>query len=62
MPRIQMTPMVRIAMYALRVYLIFLLALILWRFVVILGGPKTTPPPATGPAASQPGHVPLSPR
>jgi hypothetical protein len=35
-PRIQMTPMVRLALYFLRVYLILLLILILVKFLRIL--------------------------
>ncbi len=35
MPRIQMTPMVRFALYFLRVYLIVLLGLLLVRFLQI---------------------------
>jgi hypothetical protein len=37
MPRIQTTRTVRIALYALRVYLIVMLALILVKFLKILG-------------------------
>ena len=33
MPRVQMTPMVRFALYFLRVYLILLLTLLVVRFV-----------------------------
>lgn len=33
MPRMKMTPMVKIALYALRVYLIVLLGLILFSFI-----------------------------
>jgi len=35
MPRIQMTPMVRFALYFLRVYLIVLLGLLVFRFLQI---------------------------
>jgi hypothetical protein len=35
MPRIQMTPMVRFALYFLRVYLIVLLGLLIFRFLQI---------------------------
>jgi hypothetical protein len=33
MPRVQMTPMVRFALYFLRAYLVLLLALLVMRFV-----------------------------
>lgn len=36
MPRVQTTPMVRIALYFLRVYLVLLLALLVVRFVQVL--------------------------
>jgi hypothetical protein len=35
MPRVQMTPMVRFALYFLRAYLILLLALLLIRFLQV---------------------------
>jgi hypothetical protein len=35
MPRIQMTPMVRFALYCLRIYLIFLFALLIYRFLQV---------------------------
>jgi hypothetical protein len=35
MPRVQMTPMVRFALYFLRVYLILLLTLLVVRFVQV---------------------------
>lgn len=35
MPRVQMTPMVRFALYLLRAYLILLLALLLIRFLQV---------------------------
>jgi len=36
MPRIPMTPMVRVALYSLRIYLLVLLSLLLVRFLQIL--------------------------
>jgi hypothetical protein len=36
MPRIQMTPMVRLALYFLRVYLLVMLALILIKFLRVM--------------------------
>jgi hypothetical protein len=35
MPRVQMTPMVRFALYFLRVYLVVLLALLVVRFLQV---------------------------
>ena len=35
MPRVQMTPMVRFALYFLRVYLVLLLTLLVVRFVQV---------------------------
>lgn len=35
MPRVPMTPMVRFALYFLRLYLILLLALLLFRFLQV---------------------------
>jgi hypothetical protein len=37
MPRIQTTRTVKIALFALRVYLIAMLVVILWRFLKIFG-------------------------
>jgi hypothetical protein len=53
MPRIKTTPMVRIALWALRIYLLVLLSLILVKFVRIFSGADTlgTPPPAAAPPA-----------
>jgi hypothetical protein len=62
MPRVPMTPMVKLALYFLRIYLIFLLGLILLKFVLehghhsAFGINATTPParvtttPTTGPS------------
>ncbi len=36
MPRVQMTPVVRTALYFLRIYLVLLLALLVVRFLQIL--------------------------
>ncbi len=63
MPRIKMTPMVKVALYALRVYLILLLSLILLSFIRMVGSHRAaTGEPATPTAtrvapvsASQPG-------
>ena len=55
MPRIQMTPMVKFALYFLRVYLVFLLVLIVFAFIKGLPVPGAPPPstqPATAPASS----------
>lgn len=49
MPRIEMTPTVRFALFFLRVYLIVLLALITLKFVRTFSGsspPPQSPPPA----------------
>ncbi len=43
MPRIQTTPMVKVALYALRVYLIVLLSLILIKFIRMLSGKSPSP-------------------
>ncbi len=49
MPRIEMTPTVRFALFFLRVYLIVLLALITLKFVRTFSGsspsPQSSPPP-----------------
>jgi hypothetical protein len=44
MPRIQTTPMVKVALYALRIYLIVLLTLILIKFIHVF----STKPAASG--------------
>lgn len=46
MPRVQMTKTVRVVIYVLRIYLIFLLALILWKFLKS-DEPKIAPAPET---------------
>jgi hypothetical protein len=50
MPRIQMTPMVRLALYGLRIYLIVLLLLIGLKFVRDF----SAAPPAAVPAVASP--------
>ncbi len=42
MPRIQTTPMVKASLYALRIYLIVLLALILVKFVRMLSASSSS--------------------
>jgi len=37
MPRVTMTPLTRAALYALRIYLLLMLALIVLRFTHVLG-------------------------
>ena len=49
MPRVQMTPMVKIALYGLRVYLIVLLTLIAIKFFRVFA--QTGKEPAAAPAA-----------
>jgi hypothetical protein len=46
MPRIEMTPMVKLALYGLRIYLIVLLSLIGLKFVKTFTGVKNPAPPA----------------
>jgi hypothetical protein len=43
LPRIQMTPMVKIALYGLRIYLIALLILILAKFIGTFGAAAPSP-------------------
>jgi hypothetical protein len=43
MPRVQMTRMTRFALYFLRVYLLAMLALILYKFIRILGAGGAVP-------------------
>ena len=44
MPRIKMTPMVRIALWALRVYLLVLLTLIAIKFLRVFSSTTDRPP------------------
>jgi hypothetical protein len=37
MPRVTLTPLTRVALYALRIYLLLMLALIVLRFTHVLG-------------------------
>ncbi len=37
MPRVKMTPTVKIALYCLSVYLVFLLAILIVKFVQVVG-------------------------
>jgi hypothetical protein len=39
-PKIQMTPMVRISLLALRLYLFFILAILLYKFISVAVGGK----------------------
>ncbi len=50
MPRVKTTPMVKLALYGLRIYLLVLLVLILVKFVRAFGH---TPVPATTQTAAQ---------
>jgi hypothetical protein len=50
MPRIKTTPMVRIALWALRVYLLILLSLIGMKFVRMLAQSRSSEGTATVPA------------
>jgi len=54
MPRIEMTRTVRIALFALRVYLIVLLGLIILSFVMTFSGPKKDARPDNGAEPSAP--------
>lgn len=59
MPRIQMTPMVRAALYGLRIYLVVLLALIVLKFVRVFMAPAqarsiVSPPPVERTIREQP--------
>jgi hypothetical protein len=56
MPRIQTTPMVKIALIALRVYLVVMLGLILVKFLRIFDSepPATKGPGSPKPAATRP--------
>ena len=56
MPRMKMTPMVKLALYALRIYLIVLLGLILFSFIRFArktGGGGEPHPVASQPAATR---------
>ena len=48
MPRIHTTPMVRIALWALRIYLLILLSLIGLKFVRVFAGSHKPEGPASG--------------
>jgi hypothetical protein len=37
-PRIQMTPMVRVSLLALRLYLVFIIAILLYKFIRVATG------------------------
>ncbi len=50
MPRIQTTPLVQVALYGLRVYLIVLLALILIKFVRVFSAKSAAVVPQQGEA------------
>ena len=53
MPRIHTTPMVRTALWALRLYLLILLSLIGLKFVRVFSGSHTQAGPTTGAQAVQ---------
>ncbi len=53
MPRIHTTPMVRIALWALRIYLLILLSLIGLKFVRVFSGSHTQDGSTTGAQAVQ---------
>ena len=59
MPRIHTTPMVRIALWALRVYLLILLSLIGLKFVRVFTSRRARPP---APRRSKPTHRSRQPR
>ena len=54
MPRIQMTPMVKIALLLLRVYLIVMLGLIAFKFCRVFSGNGEKKPGTGGPANQAP--------
>jgi hypothetical protein len=59
MPRIAMTPRVRLALWALRLYLLVLLALIGLKFVKSFSEPKSVPGPAAAPASAATNQPPV---
>jgi hypothetical protein len=52
MARVKTTPMVRIALWAIRIYLLVLLTLIGLKFLRVSSATEKTPPPTAAPAAS----------
>ncbi len=63
MPRMKMTPLVKISLMALRIYLLILLSLIIVSFARVLkSGKSETAPAATQSApATQPASAPVAP-
>jgi len=59
MPRIAMTPGVRIALWALRLYLLVLLSLIGLKFVKSFSEPRSAPTPANVPRGAATNQPPL---
>jgi len=51
MPRVKTTPMVRIALWAIRIYLLILLTLIGLKFLRVSSATGGNPPPTATPAA-----------
>ncbi len=62
MPRVKTTPMVKLALYGLRIYLIVLLGLILLKFIRTYVHPVQTPAPTTTSAPASREAVPGMPR
>ena len=62
MPRIKTTPMVRIALWALRIYLLILLSLIGLKFVRVFSGSKKPDSPITGTQVAQTNSPPAATR
>jgi hypothetical protein len=58
MPRVKTTRTVRIALWAIRIYLLVLLTLIGLKFLRVSHGPAAIPPPAIAPAAPPPAAAP----
>jgi len=52
MPRIKTTPMVKAALWALRVYLLILLSLIVLKFTRVFSGSRQPDSPTPNPAAA----------
>jgi hypothetical protein len=62
MPRIKTTPMVRVALWALRIYLLILLSLIGLKFARVFSGSHTQDGSATGAQAVQTNSPPAAAR
>ncbi len=58
MPRVKTTRTVRIALWAIRIYLLVLLTLIGLKFLRVSHSPAAVPPPVIAPAAPSPAAAP----